>query len=272
MKKVFKNVLPVTVVVSSVLIFTSACTNDASSDKKNSSIKYEEKSYSIEADKISQISLAAMDRSVDVVKSNDNEIHITYFDNDKESYAINVSDEKSLIMQANTDKELKDYVGLNSDKKLRNIKISVPRGIESGIEIKTSKGDINLSEVNISGTIDAITSNGKIKASNVEIEKRFKLETKNDDINLSNVKVKGSVDATVSNGNLDIEKVAIEDTLKLKSKNGGINGTIVGSYDVFSISSQASKGKNNLPENKSGGDKKLDVNANNGDIDLKFVR
>ncbi|MFE4764482.1 DUF4097 family beta strand repeat-containing protein [Bacillus mycoides] len=272
MKKVFKNVLPVTVVVSSVLIFTSACTNDASSDKKNSSIKYEEKSYSLEADKISKISLAAMDRSVDVVKSNDNEIHITYFENDKEFYAINVSDEKSLIMQAKTDKELKDYVGLNSDKTHRNIKISVPHGIESGIEIKTSKGDINLSEVNISGSVEATTSNGKIKASNVKSEKSFKVETKNDDINLSNVDVKGSIDASVSNGNLDIEKVAVDDALKLKSKNGSINGTIVGSYDVFSISSQASKGKNNLPENKSGGDKKLDVNANNGDIDLKFVR
>ncbi|MGW5955043.1 DUF4097 family beta strand repeat-containing protein [Bacillus mycoides] len=271
MKKVLKKVLPVTVVVGSVLIFTSACTNDASSDKQDSSIKYEEKSYSIEADKISQIFLSDMDRSVDVVKSNDNEVHITYFENDKESYAIDVSDDKNLIMKANTNKELKDYVGLNSDKTHRNVKISVPRGMESGVEIKTSKGDINLSEVNISGSIDATTSNGKIKASNVEIEKSFKVETKNDDINLSNVNVKGSIDATVSNGNLDIAKVAVEDTLKLQSKNGGINGTIVGSYDVFSISSQAAKGKNNLPENKTGGDKKLDVNANNGDINLKFV-
>ncbi|MDF9664049.1 DUF4097 family beta strand repeat-containing protein [Bacillus wiedmannii] len=272
MKKPFKRVLAVTVLVGSVLAFTSACTNDASSDKQKHPIKYEEKSYSIEAGKISQISLSDMDRSVDVVKSNDNEIHITYFENDKESYEINVSDEKNLIMKASTNKELKDYVGLNSDKTHRNVKISVPRGMESGMEIKTSKGDINLSEINISGSVDAITSNGKIKASNVAIEKSFKMETKNDDINLSNVNVKGSVDATVSNGNLDIEKVAVEDTLKLDSKNGGINGTIVGSYDVFSISSKASKGKNNLPENKSGGDKKLDVNANNGDINLKFVR
>ncbi|MDT3496862.1 DUF4097 domain-containing protein [Bacillus toyonensis] len=271
MKKVLKKVLPVTVVVGSVLIFTSACTNDASSDKQDSSIKYEEKSYSIEADKISQIFLSDIDRSVDVVKSNDNEVHITYFENDKESYAIDISDDKNLIMKANTNKELKDYVGLNSDKTHRNVKISVPRGMESGVEIKTSKGDINLSEVNISGFIDATTSNGKIKASNVEIEKSFKVETKNDDINLSNVNVKGSIDATVSNGNLYIAKVAVEDTLKLQSKNGGINGTIVGSYDVFSISSQAAKGKNNLPENKTGGDKKLDVNANNGDINLKFV-
>ncbi|MEX0417020.1 DUF4097 family beta strand repeat-containing protein [Bacillus sp. C30] len=272
MKKVFKKVLPVTVVVGSVLVFTSACTNDTSSDKQNHPIKYEEKSYSIEADKISQISLSDMDRSVDVVKSNDNEIHIMYFENDKESYAIDVSGEKNLIMKANTNKELKDYVGLNSDKTHRNVKISVPRGMESGIEIKTSKGDINLSEVNISGSVEATTSNGKIKASNVKSEKSFKVETKNDDINLSNVDVKGSIDASVSNGNLDIEKVAVDDALKLKSKNGSINGTIVGSYDVFSISSHVSKGKNNLPENKSGGDKKLDVSANNGDINLEFVR
>ncbi|WP_261376139.1 DUF4097 family beta strand repeat-containing protein [Brevibacillus brevis] len=98
-----------------------------------------------------------------------------------------------------------------------------------------------------------------------------KLETKNDDIILSEVNIKGSVDASLSNGNIEVTKVAVDDALKLKTKNGDITGTVKGSYDVFRISSKASKGKNNLPEDKREGAKTLEVSSNNGDISLEFV-
>lgn len=142
----------------------------------------------------------------------------------------------------------------------------------SDITLNTSKGDNIVSELNIAGSVLAKTSDGEIDFSNVEVDKDLNNETKNDDAKLSGVSVKGSIDATLSNGDLEVTKVAVGDTLKMKAKNGDITGTIIGSYDVFNITSKASKGKNNLPENKSGGDKKLDINTNNGDINLTFVK
>ncbi|MED3912786.1 DUF4097 domain-containing protein [Peribacillus simplex] len=271
MKNVIKNLLSVTVALGLVVIITTACTKGSSSVKQNHSTQYKEKSYSVNANKVNQISLSYRDRNVELVRSTDNAVHITYFQNDKESYEINVSDENKLKMKAITNKRLKDYIGLDADKAHRYVKIAVPSGITSGIDIKTSNGDIDLSEVNISGAVDATTSNGKIKVSNVAVDKNLKMESKNDDIILSSVGIKGTFDATTSNGNIEVTKVAVKDTLKLSTTNGDITGIIKGAYDAFSISSHTSKGKNNLPENKINGDKTLDVSTNNGDINLEFV-
>lgn len=268
MKRTFKRTA-VVIVSLGLALFTSACTTD--SDSQNTSTSYEEKSYAVDAEKVTQMALTTRDRTVELVKSTDNQIHINYFENDKESYEINVSDKKELTMKAVTDKNWKDYIGMNTDKAHRNIKIAVPSGIACEIKIKTSKGDIAFSEVDITGSVDAATSDGKIEVTNVSVDKILKLKTKNDDMILSEVSIKGSIDASISNGNIEVTKVSVDDTLKLESKNGDITGSVKGSYDVFSISSNASKGKNNLPENKGGGAKTLDVSTNNGDINLEFV-
>ncbi|WP_211749233.1 DUF4097 family beta strand repeat-containing protein [Paenibacillus sp. Marseille-Q4541] len=268
MKKTFKRTSGV-IVALGLAIFISACTTD--SDSQNTSTPYEEKSYTVDAEKVSNLSLTTRGRTIELVESTDHQIHINYFENDKESYDINISDNKELTMEAVNNKNWKDYIGLDTEKEHRNVKIAVPSGIASGITMKTSKGDIVISEVDIAGSIDVATSDGKIEMTNVAVDKILKLETKNDDMILSEVNTKGSVDASISNGNIQVENVAVDDTLKLKSKNGDITGTVQGSYDDFSISSNASKGKSNLPESKGGGTKTLDVSTNNGDINLEFV-
>lgn len=59
--------------------------------------------------------------------------------------------------------------------------------------------------------------------------------------------------------------------LRLKVKNGDATGTVVGSYEDFAIRAQVKKGRSNLPENKDGGRKMLEVSANNGDVWIEFV-
>ena len=58
--------------------------------------------------------------------------------------------------------------------------------------------------------------------------------------------------------------------MTLNSKNGNIDATLIGSYEDFSITSKASKGKNNLPESKPNGSINLNVNSNNGNINIDF--
>lgn len=57
----------------------------------------------------------------------------------------------------------------------------------------------------------------------------------------------------------------------LNVKNGNVSGTVVGSYDDFSIQSDIKKGESNLPDTKDGGGKTLHVSCNNGDVDIAFV-
>ncbi|PEJ60573.1 MULTISPECIES: DUF4097 family beta strand repeat-containing protein [unclassified Bacillus (in: firmicutes)] len=267
MKKYFKNLLSVTVALGSVVIFASACTTDSDSD-----VSYEKKSYSVEAESIKQISLSDKGRKVELEESKDNDIHITYFESDKESYDIHVSDNDELVMKLVTDKDWKDYVGFQTDEEHHIVKIAVPNGITSEVKIQTSKGDIVLTDLKIDGSIETITNGGKIELTNVTANKKLKMKTKNDDIKLNDVNIKDSIDATITKGNIKVSNVAVGDTLKLRTKDGDITGSVIGSYDVFKIFSEASKGKNNLPENKKSGNKTLDVGANNGDINLEFVK
>lgn len=80
------------------------------------------------------------------------------------------------------------------------------------------------------------------------------------------------MDLTAINGDIQLNKLGVGTNLTLEVKNGDINGTIIGSYDEFTIVSSIKKGKNNLPENKSGGDKSLAVKANNSNIALEFKK
>ncbi|HIS61915.1 MAG TPA: hypothetical protein IAC14_06665 [Candidatus Scybalomonas excrementigallinarum] len=67
-------------------------------------------------------------------------------------------------------------------------------------------------------------------------------------------------------GNLDVGN-----SLSLTVKNGDIKGMVIGSYDDFIIQSDIKKGDSNLPDNKNGGEKTLNVSSNNGDVNIDFV-
>lgn len=250
--------------VLGLLALLSACSSD-------SEISYEEKSYSVDAERVSQIALSDEGKKVEVEESKDEKIHVTYSDSDQEFYDIDVTDEGVLSIKLVTDKEWKDYVGLKTDKEHRLIKIAVPNGISSEVKIETSKEDIILADLKIDGSIEAITNGGKIEFSNVSVSENISMKTKNDDIILNEVETEASIEATTNKGDVKLSNVAVEDKLKLRSKDGDITGTVIGSYDVFEIISEVSKGKNNLPETKEGGRKTLDLGVNNGDINLEFV-
>ncbi|MCM3755870.1 DUF4097 domain-containing protein [Sporosarcina aquimarina] len=259
----FKKVIG-SIFACTLIVILAACSSD-------SEVSYEKKTYSAEASKVQQISLSTKGRSVELEASKDDEIHITYFESDKESYNVDLQDNGDLVMQLVTDKDWKDYVGLKTDKEHHLVKIAVPNGISSAITIETSNEDIILSDLKINGLVEAKTNEGKIEASNITANKNITMKTKNDDIILNEVITEGSIEATTNKGGAKVSNVSVGNTLKLRTKDGDITGTVKGSYDMFEIISEVSKGDNNLPETKKGGDKTLDVGANNGDINLEFV-
>lgn len=99
----------------------------------------------------------------------------------------------------------------------------------------------------------------------------LKLSTTNEDITLSELAVTGSISLSSNNGDIIFGDLDVGNSMTLNVKNGDITGEIVGSYDDFSIQSTIKKGESNLP-NKDGGGKTLNVSANNGNVDVEFVK
>ncbi|MGF9979678.1 DUF4097 family beta strand repeat-containing protein [Viridibacillus arvi] len=211
----------------SVLITLSVILAGCSSEP----ITYEEKSYATSPAEVDTITIDVKDRKIEVFQSEDEKIHISYNESEKEFYKIDLSDGKELSMVYASHKDWDDYIGGKAAQENRTIQVWIP---------------------------DASIENLILKTSNEEIE-------------LPPLSFAGAVNIKINNGNIQLDKLNAGTTVTLETKNGDINGSIVGSYDDFAILSEAKKGESNLPANKRKGDKTLNVSTNNGNINLEFV-
>lgn len=180
---------------------------------------------------INEINLDVRDREIEVSLSEDEQVHIKYSESSKEYYDISVSDENVLTMTSASDKEWTDYIGGKPSAEDRKISLQIPNALLENLTLSTTNEDITLPALAVTGSIN-ISSNG----------------------------------GNIAFGNLDVG-----DALYLTVKNGDIAGTVIGSYDEFTIQSEIKKGESNLPDNKDGGEKTLNVSSNNGNVNIEFV-
>lgn len=195
-----------------------------------SSEPFEENSYTSDT-LINEINLDVRDREIEVSLSEDEQVHIQYFENSKEYYDISVSDENVLTMTSASDKEWTDYIGGKPSAEDRKISLQIPDALLENLTLSTTNEDITLSALAVTGSIN-ISSNG---------------------------------------GNITFENLDVANALSLTVKNGDIVGTVIGSYDDFAIQSEIKKGESNLPGNKDGGEKTLNVSSNNGDVNIELI-
>lgn len=192
---------------------------------------FEKKSYTPDT-QITGVNLNVRDREIEVSLSEDEQVHIEYFENSKEYYDISASNENVLTMESASNKAWTDYIGVKPTAGDRKILLQIPNELLDSLTLSTTNGDIKLPTLNVTGSIN-ISTNG---------------------------------------GNITFEKLNVGNALTLTVKNGDISGAIVGSYDDFAIESEIKKGESNLPGNKEGGEKTLNVNSNNGNINIEFVK
>ena len=181
---------------------------------------------------LSEINLDVQDREIEVTLSEDKQVHIQYSENSKEYYDISVSDENVLTMTSASNKEWTDYIGRKPSAENRKISLQIPD----------------------------------------ELLENLTLSTTNEDITLSALTVTGSISISSTEGNITFGDLDVGNALTLSAKNGNITGTVVGSYDDFSIQTEIKKGECNLPDNKDDGEKTLHVSSNNGDVNIEFQK
>lgn len=217
MKKTAKIFL---VITSILTIFAfSGCSDDQT---------FEKQSYSSGDSVVESVIIDVSDREVEVGISSDNQIHIEYYDSEKEFYNISVSEDKVLSVKLEYDKDWQDFIGGKSSEEYRKIKIEIPNDLLSDLTVKTTNEKIKVSSLSVLGDI-TLDSNG---------------------------------------GNLEFEKISVGSSFNVTAKNGDIKGSIIGGWDDFSISCEVKKGESNLPETKTGGGKSLNVSCNNGDVNI----
>lgn len=211
-----------TCVILGTACFTGCANHDAA---------FSQKSYTADGKEITEVFVDVRDREIEVLLSDDNQIHINYFENSKESYNLSVSDGHTLTMTAQNHKEWTDYIGGKSAADTRKISLSLPDKILTALDLSTTNETISLPALTIMGDL-SLSSQG---------------------------------------GSLVFDKLHVENTISLQAKNGDISGTILGSYDDYAIFCDVKKGSSNLPSRKASGAKTLNVSNNNGDIAIAFI-
>ncbi len=191
---------------------------------------FEEKTYTPDT-QVSAVSLDVQDREIEVSLSEDEQIHIQYYENSKEYYDISVSDENVLTMTSASNKGWTDYIGGKPSAENRKISLQIPDGLLENLTLSTT----------------------------------------NEDITLSALSVTESISISCSGGNIAFEALDVGSALHLAVKNGDISGELAGSYDDFAIQSEIKKGESNLPDNKDSGAKLLNVSSNNGDVNIELA-
>lgn len=190
---------------------------------------FKEKSYTADP-RTKGITVDARDRQIEVSLSGDEQIHIQYFENNKEYYNISVSDENLLTMASAASKEWTDYIGGKTSAEYRKISLRIPSALLDSLTLSTTNGDISLPALSVNEKISLSSNGGNISF--------------------------GSLDTGVS--------------LTLNVKNGNISGEVAGSYEDYAIRSEIKKGESNLPGTKDGGEKTLNVSCNHGNVDISF--
>lgn len=206
-----------------VLVFAlTGCSNDDT---------FTEKSYSSGETAIEKVTVQVTDRELEVSASEDDQIHIDYFDGEKEYLDITVSESNELTVKLLFNKEWTDFVGTKPSAEYRKIKIKVPN--------------------------DLLTA--------------FSATTTNENIKVNALSFKETVSLGTNGGNVICERVNVGKAISLTAKNGDIKGSIIGGWDDFSISCKIKKGDCNLPTLKVNGEKSFTADCNNGDINIEFV-
>lgn len=81
------------------------------------------------------------------------------------------------------------------------------------------------------------------------------ISTTNENINADNLTISNYIMLNTIYGDIELIDIYGSNKIELTTKNGNINGTIVGSYDDYSIKCEIKKGNTNLPSKKENGKK-----------------
>lgn len=88
-----------------------------------------------------EFDLAVRDREIEVSLSEDEQVHIKYYENSKEYYDISVSDENVLTIASASNKEWTDYIGRKPAAEYRKISLQIPDALlESHYAIHNKRG------------------------------------------------------------------------------------------------------------------------------------
>lgn len=188
-------------------------------------VPFEKKDYRVDGSQVEQVILDVSDRKIEVQKSDDQQIHLSYYESEKEFYDISLSNDKELKMTLEMNKEWTDYFGGKAGTEERTILLSLPDDMIEQLKISTSNEDVNLPALDIEDFIEVYLNQGNIQVKKLQSD-FIHLETKNGNLEGSIIGSYHdfSIESNAHKGdnNLPAQKEGGEKKLEAYTNNGNI--------------------------------------------------
>lgn len=246
---------------------------------------YTEKIYVAQQD-ISSVYIHDENCRIILTPSADGDIHISYAENENNTYSISENNGKLTVEKKATVSW--NFMLFSVSFYVPRLEVQIPADFSGDIVAITKNSSIYID--GISGeTLECESKNGKIEIKNSVIANTLIAETSNSAINLDTVRAR-SMDLKTSNGHIELEAVRSDSDifaetsngkikfydvnffgeLNCKTSNAKIEGELKGLIDDYSYYCKTSNGSCSLPENMTAGDKKVTLRTSNGNIDVDF--
>ena len=173
-----------------------------------------------------------------ILKSDEEKVRITCHETEKVYSTVNVSDNTLYIKQKDTRAWYEKIVWVtNPFSKPLTVTVYLPNKEYNKLKLELSVGDFELSDFSFED-VNVKTSTGEIKVSNLNVKNTLTLTTSTGDIHVDNVTAKEGTIKT-STGSEILNNVIATDKLSLKASTGDIKFTCI---DSKSISLKTSTG------------------------------
>ena len=162
-------------------------------------------------------------------------------------------------------------LSLNIDTDLGDVRFNGEGGNAEYVVISTDNGDVDMKNVNAE-KINISAENGSIEVESLLANGIIKLDTENGDIDISGSITASIFEADAEKGDISNERGLITaNTVNLSASLGDIDAILAGSAADYTVRVEKGIGSSNI-KSSSGGDKRLEVECELGDIEIRFEK
>lgn len=221
---------------------------------------YIQKSCEYDTDTVASLVFTDISRDIEITRSNDDKIHITYYESQKVSYSFEHTEDGTLTVTYYSSRKWYDYIGISF--RFSDIKtvIAVPDGFSGNISVKLSSGDLRITGFTLDGSLTAESTSGDVQMSDFTCTGDIKIRQTSGDFEGQALSA-ASLSIKHTSGDIELGRLETE-ALSLTSVSGDIEveaGRILSDCILHSTSGELS-----LSDTQIGG--RLTCESTSGDI------
>lgn len=233
---------------------------------------YKKITKSVDSDQLENISIKTINHRITITPSNDNQIHITYYENKLETYTVETIN-KSLNVNYQDNQSIWEHLfqgfryGMINTKVLKaEVIIEIPMDYNGNLTVKSTNNNIKIDGIKLNdATIN--NTNGPIYMEESTFS-NLNIHNTNGSIKLVNITT-DIINTSSTNGSIRFDYLK-GNKLNFKNTNGSIKGIIIGNKTDFNIQVSKVNGSNNLDNQIANTDKLLSTRTVNGSTKIEF--